>query len=218
MRGRVKVVIVIPCRSGSKRIPDKNFQKVGGKTLISRAVRAAAAIAPTVGRYEIDKQVIVASDSENHERVVSELQSLTGPILVMERTCAPDGPSTDVVANVIEQCGDDGGFDVVCLVQCTSPFIRPQDIEGCIRGVLEYGHDRVRTAIRDSATFYGEDRNVSWLRESGACYALGTRFSIETLQSKTYWTGYYVDPMRSMEIDEPHELELANIIAEAKGW
>lgn len=212
-----KVVIVIPCRSGSKRIPDKNFQKVGGKTLISRAVRAAAGIAPTVGMYDIEKQVIVSGDSENQQRLASELASLTGPIQIIERKCGPDGPSTDVVADAIEQLNLE--YDVVCMVQCTSPFIRPSDIEGCINGVLTYNQSRARTATVKKMSIKRLDRGGTYTVETGGCYAskyFGANAYL--LQGVHWWAPYLVDPMRSMEIDEPHELELANIIAEAKGW
>lgn len=209
-----RVVIVIPCRSGSKRIPDKNFQKVGGKSLIYRAANVAVNIAPTVGRYEIEKKVIVASDSGNHERVLSELQSLSRLLTVRQRTTeSEDGPSWQVVLDAI----GDMKYDVACLVQATSPFLLPSDIQGCMTPILANGLGSCRTAILKKHTIRGSKngRNHERLIETGGCYSA---VGCAALQRMDGWVPYYVDPMRAIEIDEPHELELANIIAEAKGW
>jgi CMP-N,N'-diacetyllegionaminic acid synthase len=56
------IVALIPARSGSKRIPDKNIRLLGGKPLLQRAIETAI-------ESEAFREIIVCSDSEEYLRL-----------------------------------------------------------------------------------------------------------------------------------------------------
>ena len=60
-----KILAVIPARSGSKRIPDKNIATLGGKPLLAWSIEAAL-------QCEMIDKVVVSSDSEKYLKIAVE--------------------------------------------------------------------------------------------------------------------------------------------------
>ena len=70
----MKNLAIIPARSGSKRLPGKNTKKIGGKTLVQRAIEAAkksncfSEIMLTTDSDEIIEQCKIYEDLKVHQR------------------------------------------------------------------------------------------------------------------------------------------------------
>ncbi|MDC1466885.1 acylneuraminate cytidylyltransferase family protein [Litorivicinus sp.] len=79
---------IIPARSGSKRVPDKNMQKINGRSLIQRAIDAALGA---------NIPVIFSSDSQNY---LDSVQSWYGDSV--ERITRPSDLATDTTRVVDE--------------------------------------------------------------------------------------------------------------------
>ena len=62
-----EVLFVVPARSGSKGVKNKNLQICAGESLLRRAVNLALDI-------DIDSRVIVSTDSEDYIEHVSDLE------------------------------------------------------------------------------------------------------------------------------------------------
>lgn len=103
---------IIPARGGSKRVPRKNLQLVGGISLVERAFVTAA---PS----NLD-EIVVSTDDPDIARAFSGF--------VQARKCGPDGPMIDVVHDVLST----RAADAVCILQPTSPFRTTAMINRCL--------------------------------------------------------------------------------------
>lgn len=221
-----RVLAVIPARGGSKGVPGKNLAQVGGTPLVARAVRACLA-APTV------TDVLVSTDSEAIARAARSAGAHA-----VRRPAALSGDTASSEAALLHALDSfeelhSVTVDVVLLVQCTSPFLTPSDVESVAAAVASGAADSALTV----APFHGflwradadgtglgvnhetthrprrQDRPQDLL-ETGAAYAMAAagfraarhRFFGRTLPVAT-------DPARVLEIDDPHDLARARLVA-----
>lgn len=216
-----KVLAVIPARGGSKGVPGKNLATVGGVPLVVRAVLACRA-----ARHVTD--VVVSTDDPG---IAAAARSAGAD--VVDRPAGISGDTAGSEAAVLHTLEAHPDADVVLLVQCTSPFLTREDIEGVAAAVVEDGAETAVTV----APFHGflwredelgggqgmghdkafrprrQDRPQDFL-ETGAAYAMDAagfrrhrhRFFGRTALVRT-------DPARVLEIDEPHDLDRARALA-----
>ena len=115
----MKNIIVIPARGGSKGIPNKNLQLVGGITLIERAIKFSSFVS---------ELVFVSSDSDSILEIAKE--NGVGAIKRPLEISGDFASSESSVLHVLAKLNDNGDAwndtDKVTLLQCTSPF---QDIK-----------------------------------------------------------------------------------------
>lgn len=220
-----RVLAVIPARGGSKGVPGKNLAEVGGVPLVTRAVTACLA-APTV------TDVVVSTDSP----AIAAAARAAGAGVVT-RPAAISGDTASSEAALLHALGSFEELhsltvDVVLLVQCTSPFLTSGDVEAVAAAVATGAADSALTAApfhgflwrdRDGeGTGVNHDKAVRPRRqdrpqdllETGAAYAMDAtgfraarhRFFGRTLPVAT-------DPARVLEIDDPHDLERARLLA-----
>ncbi|MFJ6634589.1 cytidylyltransferase domain-containing protein [Streptomyces sp. NPDC091376] len=132
------VLAVIPARGGSKGVPGKNLATVGGVPLVARAVRACA-------QARLVTDVLVSTD----DPAIAEVARAAGGTVV-ERPPAIAGDtatSESAVLHAMDAYEAIHGrpVDVVLLVQCTSPFITRDDIDGVTSAVVNDGADTAVT-------------------------------------------------------------------------
>lgn len=110
-----RTVAIIPARGGSKGVPRKNIQRVGGVPLIARAVRAAWA-APGI-------DVVVVSTDDDEIAAVAEAAGAR----VVRRPAALSGDtatSESAILHAIDELERSGeAAEIVAFLQATSPFI-----------------------------------------------------------------------------------------------
>ena len=223
MIGARKVLALIPARGGSKGIPGKNIADVGGKPLIVWTIEAALACS------SVDS-VVLSSD----ERAIAEVASRFGCAVPFMRPAAlatDEASSMDVVFHTLEQLPE---FDVVLLLQPTSPLRTAADIEACL-DLLKASpavvsvrpsedHPYLTFAINDIGTMTPyvkpaagqslrrQDLPGAWCL-NGAIYAA----DVEWLKSKGSFVSsetiaYQMPTERSLDIDRPADLRLADEI------
>ncbi|MPY51809.1 N-acylneuraminate cytidylyltransferase [Streptomyces acidicola] len=139
-----RVLAVIPARGGSKGVPAKNLAPVGGVPLVARAVRecrAARLVTDVV--VSTDDQAIAAAAREAGAEVVLRPAAIAGDTATSEAA----------VLHAVDahEARHDASVDVVLLVQCTSPFIVREDIDGVAAAIVENGADTALTV----APFHG---------------------------------------------------------------
>ena len=118
---RSNVVIVIPARYGSTRLPGKPLVQLAGKSMIQR-VYEQAKLAKTAGR------VIVATDDE---RIVKAVEGFGGEARM---TRADHHTGTERIAEVAAHT--DGG-EVFVNVQGDEPLVDPSAIDTAVNSLLE---------------------------------------------------------------------------------
>ncbi|MFC5719052.1 cytidylyltransferase domain-containing protein [Streptomyces gamaensis] len=134
------MLAVIPARGGSKGVPGKNLAAVGGIPLVARAVRACRA-----ARLVTD--VVVSTDDPG----VAAVARGAGAVVVQRPAAlAGDGASSEAaVLHAMDAHEAMGGTraEAVLLVQCTSPFLTSEDIDGVASAVVENDADSALTAV-----------------------------------------------------------------------
>ena len=123
----MRVLGIIPARAGSKRVPNKNIRLLGGKPLVCHAMEAALG-------STLLTAIAVSSDSER----VLELAGRYPTLLAVPRPAelaADESPAIDYVNQVLQfvRTRGEAPFDAVAIVQPTSPFTLPEDIDATIR-------------------------------------------------------------------------------------
>lgn len=139
-----RVLAVIPARGGSKGVPAKNLAPVGGVPLVARAVRECRATRlVTDVVVSTDDQAIAAAAREAGAEVVLRPAAIAGDMATSEAAVLHAMDAHEALHG--------SAVDVVLLVQCTSPFILREDIDGVAGAVVENGADTAVTV----APFHG---------------------------------------------------------------
>lgn len=124
------VLAVVPARGGSKGVPGKNIRILAGKPLIAWTIDAARNCS------HIDR-LIVSSDDETVIRV-AESFGCEAPFVRPADLATDETPGVLPVLHAVESLP---GYDIVVLLQPTSPLRSATDIDGCLRfmaaGALE---------------------------------------------------------------------------------
>ncbi|MDT3398580.1 acylneuraminate cytidylyltransferase [Streptomyces sp. B1866] len=228
-----RVLAVIPARGGSKGVPAKNLAAVGGVPIVARAVRECLA-----GRLVTD--VVVSTDDAG---IAAAARGAGAEVVHRPPTIAGDTATSEAaVLHALDAYEAMSGApaDVVLLVQCTSPFLTRDDVDGVAAAVLDDGADTALTVAafhgfvwRDGADGAGGDEGGGGfgvnhdksyrprrqdrpqdLLETGAAYAMrvpGFRAEKHRFFGRTALVR--TDPARVLEIDDPHDLDRARALA-----
>ena len=123
------VLGLITARGGSKGLPGKNLRKVGGRTLIERTIDAAR------GTACLDRLVLSSDDAA----IISAAMALgcEVPFIRPEHLSSDEARSIDVVRHALETLPE--AYDLLVLLQPTSPLRSTADIEGAVRLCVEAG-------------------------------------------------------------------------------
>ena len=117
----LKNIAIIPARSGSKGLPDKNIKQLNGKPLMAYSIEAAL-------KSKMFEEVMVSTDSNRYAEIAMRLGANV-PFLRSEKNSSDSASSWDAVLEVLvayKKIGKE--FDTVCLLQPTSPLRTSEDI------------------------------------------------------------------------------------------
>lgn len=131
------ILAVIPARSGSKGILNKNIVDLLGKPLIYYTIREALKVRK-LGR------ILVSTDSEEIKSI-SENYGLEVPFLRPKNYADDHSRTIDVVIDILNTLEEKYRevYDYVCLLQPTSPLRHSTDIEACINILIENNNDSI---------------------------------------------------------------------------
>ncbi|PVE94765.1 acylneuraminate cytidylyltransferase [Microbacterium sp. TPD7012] len=151
-----RTVAIIPARGGSKQVPRKNLQRVGGVPLVERAVRAAVAATIDLVVVSTDDEEIAAVSAAAGARVVRRPAELSGDTAASE----------SAILHALDALEADGErFDIVAFLQATSPFIPSDDLSAAV--------DEVRADRADSVFSAHQTYGFLWRRDAeGAAVAI----------------------------------------------
>lgn len=122
----MKRIAYIPARSGSKGVPRKNIRLVDGKPLIAYTIEAAC----KSGCFD---KIFVSTDSKEIRDVAISFGAWV-PFLRDPQYASDTARTIDAICSDLSRMKDLGcEFDVLCLLQPTSPLRTAQDISNAIR-------------------------------------------------------------------------------------
>lgn len=117
----MKSIAIIPARSGSKGLKDKNIRLLNGKPLLAYSVEAAL-------ESGVFDEVMVSTDSEKYAEIAKEYGASV-PFLRSAELSSDTATSKDVILDTLKRYADSGQvFDTFCLLQPTSPLRTSEDI------------------------------------------------------------------------------------------
>lgn len=220
-----RFVALIPLRAGSTSIPGKNVHPLAGRPLCDWSIRAAL----DSGVFE---SVWVSTDSDEIEQIARR----TGAE-VHRRAPETATETASSESAMLDFAAAHPGFDVLALVQATSPLTRPEDFVGARDRFLAEEADSLVTVVRQrrfrwSASAAGAEavnydpaarpRRQDWegeLIENGAFYftrkalldsakcRLGGKIRVFEMAAHT-----------SFEVDEPEDWTILEALARRHGY
>lgn len=224
-----RVLAVVPARSGSKGIPDKNVQLLDGCSLLGWAGRTLRAC-PSVDR------AIVSTDSRAYA-AEAERHGLAAPFLRPPDLSRDTSGAVETMIHALEATQAHYGerYDVVLIVEPTCPLRVPADIEGALGLLVEHDADSVVTVSRldskyhphkilkvdhERLSFYDPAGKEVVMRQTlsplyyrnGACYAIRSSCLVERRVIISENTRPYVIDRPLVNIDTPEELEMARLL------
>ncbi len=224
----MKAIAIIPARSGSKGLKDKNIRPLAGTPLLAYTVRAAQ----DSGLFDC---IHVSTDSEQYACIAREYGADV-PFLRDETLAGDLAGSWDVVRWVLSGYAAQGQqFDMVTLLQPTSPLRTADDIRDAYRlmqerqakaivSVCEMDHSPLwsNTLPPDGSMdgFLAQTANIgrqslpTYYRINGAVYMRQCPCVMQGEQ-ELYHAGTYAYVMpkeRSVDIDDAMDLAVAETL------
>ena len=137
MRKSDNILALIPARGGSKGIPRKNIKMLGGKPLISHSIETALA-------SQLITRVVVSTDDDEIAFVSAEYGAEI-PFIRPNQLATDDSPEWLTWQHASRELGGVDKFDVFVCVSPTAPLRSVNDIDKCIRTLLNTDADLVIT-------------------------------------------------------------------------
>ncbi len=136
------VLAIVPARSGSKSIPDKNMAQLGGLSLIGRAGRILSTI-PWIDRR------IISTDSPRYA-AEGRKYGLDAPFLRPAELSTDSAGAFEMIAHGLKTCEDldQRAYDLIIVAEPTSPLRVANDIEVTVKALLDTGADSALTVSR----------------------------------------------------------------------
>lgn len=231
---KVSALFLITARAGSKRVPGKNALRLNGVPLL-----AFKRWAIDRSRLSVNSRTILSTDDAGYARLARHW-GIEAPFLRPKRLATDRASSIDVVLHAMRFVESQGErYDVLVLIEPTSPFLLPGDIDGCYGQMVRAGAEAAITVSQqkirsgeigplDAGGRLGpllrkltarHNGRPAEFTPNGVLYmsgwdAMKRRQSFYHARTVTYIT----PPQRSVEIDTPMDLLYAQAYARTAEW
>jgi len=220
-----KVLVIIPARSGSKGIPDKNIKMIGGKPLLIHSVDTAKELAP-------DK-IVVSTDSQEYAKIVNEWCGEGYVSFLRPKELATDtSPSSEFILHALSELKKQGEtYELLILLEPTHPIRKAWQIKEAIKHLKQsgfsslvsvYKNDQCHPVLAFKKGFnntlipFGAYPNHPARQSLEPAYFLEGSFYIsyvDTYKQRKSFTHnltimYEIDREYAIEIDEPCDIDL----------
>lgn len=223
------ILAVIVARGGSKGLPGKNVRELAGRPAVAWSVLAAH------GSRFVDRTILSSDDDAIID--AARVEECEIPFCRPASLASDDASVIDVLFHALDAVG--GTYDVVVLLQATSPLRIAADIDGCLECLIAANAPACVTVCRPShpphlfyrpdpdgrlhrlMDFAGIERRQDMpetVMLNGAVYAA----EIDWLRrNRTFVTdetvAYMMPAERSVDIDSELDFRLAQTLAAAAG-
>jgi CMP-N-acetylneuraminic acid synthetase len=138
LKGR-RILAVVPARGGSKGIPLKNLRTLGGISLIAR-------VGHVLSKLPMIDRAIVSTDHALIRRVAADA-GLAAPFWRPEELAGPAISDWQVINHALRimERLDAITYDIIIMLQPTSPNRTPQHVELTLDSLIDGGFDAVWT-------------------------------------------------------------------------
>jgi CMP-N,N'-diacetyllegionaminic acid synthase len=221
----MRVLGLVPARGGSRRVPRKNLARLGGKTLVRRALETAVAA-------RCFEQVALSSDDDEilKEAAGLEVVALRRPPELSTDTAL----ARDVALHALRELDDpQRPFEALAIVQPTAPFTASGDVAAVVDLLRRTGAESAVSVVRVAAAHhplklkrlegdrllpYFEDDHLTpshalpplWVR-NGSVYAFRRDVVERGLEAQDV-RGYEMPSDRSFDVDTEQDLAFAEFL------
>ena len=122
-----KILAIIPARSGSKGLKDKNIKMMNGKPMIAYTIEAAQ-------NSKIFEDIIISTDSEKYAEIAKKYGGSV-PCLRDKKLANDNAKSSDVILDILNRV--EKKYDLFILLQPTSPLRTEKNIIEAYKMYLE---------------------------------------------------------------------------------
>jgi CMP-N-acetylneuraminic acid synthetase len=208
-----KIVAFVPIRLNSKRIPGKNFRSLGNKPLMAYILETLLKVS------RIDETYVYCSSDE----IVPHLPH---GVKYLQRSTELDNDET-LGEEIYGAFVSEVYADIYILAHTTSPYIKYTTIENALGQVLDSGNDSAFSAekVQTFVWYNGEPLNYNLKKiprtqniqpifiETSAFYIF--KRDVWCKEKQRIGNNPYisvVDKIEGMDIDDPDDFEMAEII------
>lgn len=221
----MKNIAIIPARSGSKGLKDKNIKDLCGVPLFAYSYYAAK-------KSKMFDEIMMSTDSEKYADIAKKY-GVSVPFLRSSEQSGDNAGSWGVVREVLMQYAKRGTFfDTVCLLQPTSPLRAAEDIcngyhlledkkSDAVTAVCEMEHSPLWSmTLPEDLSMKGFRQNLNnsgprqkldtYYRLNGALYIRRIEYrgeDVKILDDDEY--AYIMNRKRSIDIDTMDDFEIA---------
>ena len=223
-----KVLGVITARGGSKGVPKKNIRDVSGKPLIAWSIDAAVA-----SQY-LDRCILSSDDIEIIQ--IAKEYGCEVPFIRPGKLATDESTSVDVILHVLNEVKEN--YDIIVLLQPTSPLRSPKDIDACIRKCANNSSSCVSVTESEKTPYWMYNIDEKGCLHSlfpneqlpqrrqeapkvyslnGAVYAFDVAWFLKNKVFVDKTTSAYIMPkQRSIDIDTIEDFNFLNFLLENK--
>lgn len=222
-----KIIAIIPARSGSKGLKDKNIKLLNGKPLMVYSIEAA------LNSLCFDS-IVVSTDSKKYAEI-AEQYGAEVPALRAEYLSGDKVATNTVVIDLLAKLKENGEeFDYLMILQPTSPLRTSEDIRKAINLMKEKNANAVVSLceVEHSPLYTGrvpEDLRIdgfikkdtghrrqdlpTYYRLNGAIYLAKVDYFMkyQDLYHDNCFA-YLMDKKRSIDIDDKYDFEFAQYL------
>ena len=227
-----RIIAIIPARSGSKGLPDKNIRILNGKPLIAYSIIQAQG----AGLFD---EIFLSTDSQEYANIAMQYGANV-PFLRSDELASDSASTWDCVREALEQYHTIGKeYDIFVVLQPTSPLRTTRDIINVIKQMVLTNADSVVSVCEadHSPLWYNtlpENKSLkgfvrseimaktrqelpTFFRINGAIYAVSTSYFLRTQNIYDGNSFAYVMPKeRSIDIDTLYDFSLAEYLHNLK--
>lgn len=222
-----KILAIIPARSGSKGLKDKNIKLLHGKSMIAYTIETAI-------KSNVFEDIVISTDSQVYADISIEYGASV-PFLRPDYLSTDEATTNDVVEYTIKELERIGKlYDYFMILQPTSPLRKVEDILGAVEllsekdansivSVCETEHSPLYMNTLDETLSMKEflPKNVKTRRQelpkyyrlNGAIYLCKVDYFLkykDLYRERSF--AYIMDKVRSVDIDDEIDFRLAESI------
>src|SRR3989338_7268086 len=235
MINNLRILAVVPARSGSKGIPFKNLHLVLGVPMVAR-------VGDVVGALPMIDRIVVSTDHDDIARV-AEAAGIAAPFRRPADISGDRVGDWDVLVHALREMEQFDGvtYDIVVMLQPTSPLRKPEHIQMAIEMLVNGNWDAVWTlsetdskehplkqlTIMDGLVDYYDPAGKSVIarqqlqpvyHRNGVAYAVTRECLLNQGTLMGVRTGGLVLEGHFVSIDTEWDIALVELIMRSQGW
>jgi len=226
----MRILVIIPARSGSRGLPDKNIKLLKGKPLIHYTIEVAQQVFK-------NEDICVSTNSEKYIEI-AEQTGIKVPFIRPKQLSSDTATTQDVLLHCLSFYEKKGfSYDYILLLQPTSPLREKKHLEGVLMANKEE-YDMIASVKETKANPYYtlvEENKEGYLEKSkkgdftrrqdcpkvfeynGSMYLIKTKSLKESpISSFTKVKKYEMDATFSIDIDNQLDFDLQGAILNLK--